>query len=209
MYLQLTVPDYNSAMVILDVEASGTDVRVHSIVSVGAIDFENPTRQFYDECRIWDGAHSMDEALAVCGFSKSEVVDPSKKSESELYDAFIEFALNTPDHTLAGQNPSFDRDFLHAAAIRAHRDWPLAHRTIDTHSLAWMHMVKNGLVPPVEHHRSALNLDSILNYVGIPEEPKPHNALTGALCHAEVISRLLYDKKLLPEFTQYGIPWLA
>jgi hypothetical protein len=27
------------------------------------------------------------------------------------------------------------------------------------------------------------------------------------MCHAEVISRLLYDKKLLPEFDQYDIPW--
>ena len=40
------------------------------------------------------------------------------------------------------------------------------------------------------------------------EEPKPHNALTGAKSHAEVISRLLYDKKLLPEFEQFEIPWL-
>jgi DNA polymerase III epsilon subunit-like protein len=196
-------------MVILDVEASGTDNRIHSIVSIGAVDFDNPTRQLYDECRIWDGAHVMDEALEVCGFTKEEVADPSKKSEAELYDGFIEFALNTEDHTLAGQNPSFDRDYLHAAALRAGKDWPLAHRTIDTHSLAWMHMVTRGMTPPTAHHRSALNLDTILNYVGIPEEPKPHNALTGALCHAEVISRLLYDKKLLPDFEHYEIPWLS
>lgn len=35
----------------------------------------------------------------------------------------------------------------------------------------------------------------------------PHNALTGAMSHAEVTSRLLYDKKLLPEFEQFDIPW--
>ena len=58
-----------------------------------------------------------------------------------------------------------------------------------------------------EHKRSALNLDAVLNYCGIPNEPEPHNALTGAKSHAEVISRLLYDKKLLPEFEQYHIPW--
>ena len=53
------------------------------------------------------------------------------------------------------------------------------------------------------------NLDAALQYCGIPEEPRPHNALTGAKCNAEVISRLLHDKKLLPEFEQYGIPWIA
>ena len=113
--------------------------------------------------------------------------------------------------SLGGQNPSFDRDFLRAAARRAkHTDWPFAHRTIDSHSLCYMHMVKRGLTPPIdpEHKRSALNLDAVLNYCGIPEEPKPHNALTGAMSHAEVISRLLYDRKLLPEFEKYDIPWL-
>ena len=72
-----------------------------------------------------------------------------------------------------------------------------------------MHMVNRGIKPPIneQHHRSALNLDAVLNYCGIPEEPKPHNALTGALSHAEVISRLLFGKKLLPEFEQFDIPW--
>jgi len=50
-------------------------------------------------------------------------------------------------------------------------------------------------------------LDAVLNYCGIPREPEPHNALTGALSHAEVISRLLYGRKLLPEFNEYQIPW--
>ena len=54
----------------------------------------------------------------------------------------------------------------------------------------------------------ALDLDAVLNYVGIPNEPTPHNALTGAFSHAEVASRLLYDKKMLSEFEQFDIPWL-
>ena len=113
------------------------------------------------------------------------------------------------DRTLAGQNVSFDRDYLKAAAERAgHTNWPFAHRTIDTHTLCYMHMVTRGLVPPIENNRSALNLDAVLNYCGIPKEPEPHNALTGAKSHAEVISRLLYGKKLLPEFEAFEIPWL-
>jgi hypothetical protein len=70
-------------------------------------------------------------------------------------------------------------------------------------------MIKRGLIPPydAEKHRTALDLDAILVYCGIPEEPTPHNALTGAMSHAEVASRLLYDKKLLPEFDQFDIPW--
>jgi len=198
-------------MIVLDIEASGTNYEMHSIVSIGALDLKNPTNQFYDECRIWDGAHMDPEALEVCGFTEEELTDPSKKTEAEIVKAFIAWADDVDDHTLAGQNVSFDRDYIKAACQRAHFDYPFAHRTIDTHTLCYMHMVKRGVVPPfdVEKRRTALNLDAVLNYCGIPDEPAPHNALTGAMSHAEVISRLLYDKKLLPEFSQFDIPWLA
>lgn len=198
------------SMLVVDVEASGTEYQKHSIVSIGALDFDNPERRFYEECRIWEGAHIMDEALQVCGFTEADITNLEKKPEGEVARMFLEWSQHIGDRTLAGQNVSFDRDFLKAAAEREGLSWDLAHRTIDTHSLCWMHMVKHGLTPPIdpEHRRSALNLDAVLNYCGIPEEPQPHNALTGALSHAEVIARLLYDKKLLPEFDQYPIPWL-
>lgn len=198
-------------MLVVDVESSGVDANLHSIVSVGALDLSNPTNQLYEVCRVWDGARIEDEALAVNGETRKHITDPKRQSEADLVHKFIDWAMKLDERTLAGQNVSFDRDFLQAAAKRAgHTAWPFAHRTIDTHTLCWMHMVKRGLTPPIdpEHKRSALNLDAVLNYCGIPDEPEPHNALTGAKSHAEVISRLLYDKKLLPEFAAYPIPWL-
>tara|TARA_B100000745_G_scaffold89693_1_gene56354 strand:+ start:981 stop:1574 length:594 start_codon:yes stop_codon:yes gene_type:complete len=197
-------------MLVIDIEGSGTEYQKHSIVSIGAIDMENSERQFYGECRIWDGAHIMEGALEVNGFTEAEITDPAKKSEADLVKEFIEWTEEMSDRTLAGQNVSYDRDMLKAASERAGLPWNLAYRSIDTHSLCWMHMVKRGLVPPIDpqHKRSALNLDAILNYCGIPDEPTPHNALTGAKSHAEVISRLLDDKKLLPEFASFEIPWL-
>ncbi|PIT91509.1 hypothetical protein COU17_00025 [Candidatus Kaiserbacteria bacterium CG10_big_fil_rev_8_21_14_0_10_49_17] len=194
-------------MIVVDVEGSGTEYHKHSIVSIGALDIDNPANQFYDECRIWDGAHIMDGALAVNGFTEAEITDPSKKTEGEIVRAFLAWSEEIEDRTLAGQNVSFDRDFLKAAAEREHLDWDLAYRTIDVHTLAWMHMIKRGLTPPVAKRRSALDLDAVLNYVGIPAEPTPHNALTGAFSHAECIARLLYDKKMLPEFEAFEIPW--
>ncbi len=197
-------------MIIIDIEASGVDYKKHSIVSIGALDFSNPTNRFYGECRIWPGAHIMDEALKVNGFTKDQITDPSKESEAELVQEFMEWSQHMSDRTLTGQNVSFDRDMLKNACDRANLPWDFAHRTIDTHTLCFMHMIKRGLTPPFDpqHRRSALNLDTILNYCGIPEEPKPHNALTGAMSHTEVTSRLLHDKKLLPEFSQFEIPWL-
>lgn len=196
-------------MIVIDIEATGTDYSKHSIVSIGALDFDDPTNRFYEECRVWEGAHIMEDSLAVTGFTVEEVNDPAKKPEGEVVRRFLEWSQHMGDRTLAGQNVSFDRDFLRAACEREGLSWDLAHRTLDTHTLCWMHMINHGVTPPVdpEHRRSALNLDAVLNYCGIIDEPQPHNALTGALSHAEVISRLLYGKKLLPEFDQYPIPW--
>ncbi len=198
-------------MLVLDIEASGLDYKESSIVSLGALDLHNPTNRFYAECKVWDGAHISDEALEVNGFTKEEVMDEDKMSEAELIRNFIDWSKQIEDdRTLAGQNVSFDRDYVQAACNRAGVEYPFAHRTIDTHSLAWIHYINRGLEPPIdkEHKRSALNLDAVLNYCGIPDEPEPHNALTGALSHAEVIYRLLYGKKLLPEFDQFDIPWV-
>lgn len=198
-------------MLVTDCEMTGLEPTLHSVLSVGAVDLDNPSRQLYEECRAWDGAKVEDEALAVCGFTREQIADPAKQSEGELVQKFIAFAQDMPDTTIAGQNVFTDVAFLQNAAKRAgHTAWPFAHRIIDIHTLAWEHMVKRGVTPPVDavKRHSALNLDAALKYCGIPEEPKPHNALMGAKCNAEVISRLLYDKKLLPEFEQYAIPWL-
>jgi len=198
-------------MLILDIEASGTEYHKHSIVSIGAVDFANPENRFYGECKIWPGAHVMDEALEVNGFTLEEITDESKKTEAELVTEFLEWTQHIADRTLTGQNVSFDRDFLKAGAQRAGLSWDLAYRTLDTHTMCWMHIINRGEEPPIDpqHRRSALNLDAVLNYCGIPEEPHPHNALTGALCHAEVVSRLLHGKKLLPMFEQFAIPWMV
>jgi len=203
---------YTHVMLVLDCEMTGLEPELHSIVSIGAVDLMNPSRQLYEECRAWEGAKIEDEALLVNGFSREQVLDAGKQTEGELVHKFIDFTQGMPDTTFAGQNVFTDMYFLRAAAKRAgHTAWDFAHRIIDIHSLCWEHMVKRGVTPPVnpEKRHSSLNLEAVARYCGMPEEPKPHNALTGAKYSAEVISRLLYDKQLLPEFEQYEIPWTS
>lgn len=196
-------------MIVLDVETTGTDPHKHSILSIGALDFDEPPNQFYDECRIWDGADISLEALAVNGFTKEEAMDRGKKTEAELVKAFIAWALDRPlERTFAAQNVSFDHSFISAAAERAGVEFPFAKRTIDIHTLCWAHMVHRGIVPPTAKHHSALSSSSILDYCGLPPEQKPHNALTGAFWHAEVIARIAYNKNLLTDFSSFDIPWL-
>lgn len=191
-------------MIIVDVETTGVDENKHAILSVGAIDMDDPTNQFYEECRAWDGAHIDEDGLAINGFSREQAFDQGKQTDEDLLKHFISWAMGVKEQTLAGQNPSFDRDFLHRAAERYHLDWPFAFRTIDQHSVCFAHMIKRGLVPPVINNHTNLNSDKIMQYVGIPAEPHPHNALNGAKVAAEALSRLLYNKKLLAEFQRYN-----
>lgn len=198
-------------MIVVDVEATGVDYHKHSLLSIGAIDFRNPENQFYIECRMFDGAHVMDEALAVAGFTRAEIADPKKVTVEEAIRQFLVWSENAEEHMLAGQNPSFDRDFLKASAERAGINWPMAHRTLDLHSVCYFHILKRGIPVPMENNRSALNLDKILEYVGIPARPEgmPHNALTDATVSAEALHRLFYDEPLLNAFTGNPIPWIG
>lgn len=196
-------------MIIVDAEFSGLDAEKDSIVSIGAVEFENPKNQFYGECRIWKGAHVNEEALAVNGFTVEQINDPQKQTDEELIKAFIEWSKSCKEHTFAGQNPATDWDFMRDTAKRYHIDWFFAHRTIDQHSLCYMHMIKQGINPPVINNRTDLSSDTIMKYVGLPAEIHPHNALNGAKIEAEAMSRLLYDKNILPEFEKYPIPWIT
>lgn len=195
-------------MIALDVETTGLEPERCSIVSLGAVDTDEPENQFYDECGVWDGAHISDEAIAINGFTREELTNGEKKSEAELIKAFVAWATDRPQNkTLIAQNVSFDHDFVRAACKRAGVEFPFAKRTIDIHTLTWLHMTKQGLPVPVGNGHSLINLDFALRYCGIPEEPRPHNALTGALSHAEVFMRIAYTKKTLPEFSTFDIPW--
>ena len=98
------------------------------------------------------------------------------------------------------------RAFLEETAHRYHVNWPLAHRTIDVHSIAYYHIKKRGIEPPQKNSHSALNLDRILKYVGLSARAKKHNALEDAKLEAEALSRLLYGKNLLTEYSSLSVP---
>lgn len=193
-------------MIVVDVESTGLDPKKHSIVSIGAVDFDNPDYQFYRECRIWDGAEVSKSALDVNGFSEDEIVDATKVSLEAAMEDFIKWADDCDDKTLAGVNPSFDRDFLKASAEKAGIKWDFAYRMVDLHSLCYSHYLSRGIDPPMKNNHTCITSDKTYEYVGLPDEPKPHNALTGAKMEAEAFSRLIKGKSLLEEYESYALP---
>lgn len=193
-------------MIVVDVETTGVDDRIHSIVSIGAVDFADQERRFYGECRMWEGAQVEAEALRVNGFTMEQVIDPTKQTLEQLVGAFFAWAKISSDRTLMGHNTFFDHGFLKVSAERYRMPWEFGHRIIDLHSVAWAHMVSHGVEIPVKYGLSSLRNDFLLQYVGLPAEPKPHNGLVGALMEAEAFSRLVHGKQLLPEYNEYPVP---
>jgi DNA polymerase III epsilon subunit-like protein len=193
-------------MIVIDIEATGTNYQKHSILSLAALDFDNPENRIHLECRAWEGAHFDEEAMKIVGLTQEEATDSTKLTEAQLIAQFLTWADGIEDQTFLGQNVSFDRDYVKAACERAGYNYPFAHRTIDTHTLAYMHHILHKKVIPIEKRHSALNIEAVATYLGMPEEPTPHSALTGALYHAEMAYRLLYEKNLLTDFSQYPVP---
>ncbi len=193
-------------MIVVDIETSGLDARANSIVSIGAIDFANPAHTFYQECRIWEGAQADPESLVVNGFTMEQIIDPAKPSLQEVVTQFMAWAMAIEDRILGGHNTFFDRDFLRVTCERYHLPWDLGHRIIDLHSICWAHMVSHGHPLPYRRGKPALVGDVVMEYAGLPKEPRPHNGLVGATMEAEAFSRILFGKSLLDEFAQYPVP---
>ncbi len=199
-------------MIVVDVETTGIDPQKHSIVSVGAIHFPNPENVFYGECRIWDGAEIWEgfeggvSPLDYNGFTKEQITDPNKPSVEDLIKKFFDWVSDFPDKTIAGHNPLFDRGFLEASAGMAGLKWTFGYRMIDLHSLVYTHHLRRRIQIPLSKERTDINIDRALVYAGLPPEPRPHNALTGAKMEAEAFSRLIYGRSLLEEFKECPVP---
>ncbi|HLC98067.1 MAG TPA: 3'-5' exonuclease [Candidatus Nanoarchaeia archaeon] len=193
-------------MIVVDVETSGLDPQKNSILSIGAVEFCNPKNQFYTESQLFDGAEVSDSALRINGFSRESIFDPSKPTVESAVKQFLEWASRCPYRTLAGENPTFDKDFLRASAERYNVEWRLGRRLVDLHSISYTKHLELNKIPPLQNGVSELKADATYSFVGIPEEPTPHNALNGAKWEAEAFSRLLCGHWLFEEFQTFPVP---
>jgi len=193
-------------MIVLDIETTGLDPIKHSIIEIGAIDFNNPQNQFYKKCRIWDGAEIDTKALEINGSTLDEIKDFKRLTLEELIITFIGWLKNIEDRTIAGQNVDFDILFLKETQKKFNIIWDFGWRKVDQHSLVFSHYLSRNIQPPLKNGLSTISGDKIMDYVGLPIEPKPHLAINGAKFELEALSRLIYGKAMLEEFTKFIIP---
>lgn len=168
-------------MIILDIETTGTDPLRNCLVSLGAVDFETG-EEFYGECRIYHDSEVHPIALQINGFTEEQIYNPARPPAHELYDCFLVWSERFSDKLIAGHNVGhFDILFLEKLhkILPQETKWPFGYRTLDLHSVAFKVLGKS-----LSHER-------ICDALGLPVEPKPHNALSGARSERDAFKLLL------------------
>ena len=193
-------------MIVLDIETTGQVPWEHSLLSLGAVEFFKPSNQFYGECRMMKGTKIDPYALKINGFSRKEITREGKKEPKELLNEFIAWTRKVDDTTIAGLNHYMDVYFIEYALKFYKMKNPFSFRLVDLHTIAYVDYLKNKIKLPLKDGGSILKSTLIYEYCGLPSEPFPHNALTGAKMEAEAISRIVYGRNLLKEYSKFKIP---
>lgn len=203
-------------MLVTDIETTGLDPVKAAILSIGAVNLLKPNSRFYTEIRVpthhnrglYVGPVEIsDEALEINGENRDSIHSEQRVPLCDALTSFEAWAQDAENITLAGENVgSFDCVFLQCGYSRLDMRWPFGHRSIDMHTIAASILLSlNRHSLPLKDRRSKLDSTAIFALVGLPEEPKPHNALKGAEWEAEAIYRLLYGTGLLPEFAHLPV----
>lgn len=197
-------------MIILDNETTGSGVENasrYSIIDIAAMEFENPSNFFHMECRMRDGAEVDKRALEYNGFTLEEITDPNKPSYEEAIRKFHNWTKSVKDRTISGQNVDYDIAFMKEGYKIIGLEWDLGYRKVDQHSIVYSVAKRNNLIIPLTKDlTSNFGSDTIMEFVGIPAEPKPHKAPNGVIWEAEAMSRLIYGKSLLSRFKDFEVP---
>lgn len=192
-------------MIVIDIETSGLDPKKHGILSIGAVDYNNPSNTFYEEAKIEEGKEIDSVALKINGFTEKCIKDPGKNPLNRVLYNFQIWLNNIKEITLAGQNPAFDAGFLKQAFKEKGFYWCFGHRYVDLYSVAISTYLKKGFDIPQKSGRYIINLDEILWSVGLSKRGEIHNGLMDAKLEAEAFSRLIYSKNWSEEFSEFPV----
>ena len=196
-------------MVTVDVETTGVDPHLHGLISIGAILWQDPEQWFYGEARPSDGVEITDGALNVNGFTYEQLAELPMDMPTMLLQFFTWVRAQPEPWILAGHNAQFDLKFLQKESDRCGfdpRDFPFAYHTIDLHTVAQTDYFRTkGFWYP-----DTMPAWKIFEKLGIPNEPKPHHGLNGALWEMEALGRLLLKRSMFTDFAEYPVkenPW--
>lgn len=207
-------------MIIIDIETTGVNFWENGILSIGALCFNNPEKQFYEECRIDEDDIITEDALKINGFSKEEIKSEEKQTQEELVRNFIKWMNEQDLRILAGSNVGFfDLNFIKTKAKKYDIQLKMRFRSLDLCSVAQTRFFQIfGKFLLDDYKENGMSLPEVLKFCGIKDERieirdgrlirqgKKHNALEDCKLEAECFSRLLSGKNLFEEYKKFPIP---
>ncbi len=193
-------------MIVIDLETSGPYADTNGIISIGALEFENPENAFYEECRLEHGKQVDPISIEVTGFTEGQMRDHKKKTIKAVLLDFIDWLGTVHEKTFAAHNTPFDWKFMEWEFRQNKLEWPFHFRSVDIHGLVYGHMRQRGLQPPLRNDVSAIGMKKILEYCGLEDPREIHNALEDAKLEAECFHRILYGKPMFSEYSDQKIP---
>lgn len=176
-------------LIVLDTETGGLDPARHALLSVAAVDSAGVC--FHSLVRPAADWLVEPAALAINGLSESFLREQGRP-EALVMQELAAWLKDRPGTILAGCNPSFDFQFLAAAAARQGIRWP-HRRLIDLTAAAWAAYERGRIDLPIWPDGSPkLNLDSIAGALFLFRTGHTHNALEDALltqaCFAKLVT---------------------
>ena len=209
-------------MIVLDIETSGL-THDCGICEIGAINTNDLSKTFFQDCRIDEDDTITEGAMRVNGRNLDILKDKNKQTQKELIENYLNWISIQEEKIFYGQNVAWDISMIQAKSIKydLHKKFLEVHmqRGMDLHTLAQERYFEiNGKYLLKETGQSAFNLGKILEFCGIPDERinvkgneiiregKYHTALEDCALEGEAIYRLKFGKNLFKEFKQFEIP---
>lgn len=167
-------------MLWLDVETTGLSPRKNAVASIAALANWNTEGCFYSELRPFEAAELDEKALQVNGFTREQLFDPARPSETQVANEFNEWIKYNFDGPplVCGQNVRFDMDFVNAMYRRTGVYLGLQTRAFDIQTVA-LYLHSLGMVElPFKGSAISTNLDVLLQTF-LPDQVRQgeyHNA---------------------------------
>ena len=85
----------------------------------------------------------------------------------------------------AAWNVTFDWSFVQKAFHDTRVENTMDYHHLDIPSMVWAKLRKDGL--------ESVSMDNVAQFLGMPEESKPHRAINGAMTAYEILKKLLTE----------------
>jgi len=193
-------------MIVFDTEFSYSDFVKGGIFEIGAVDFENPKRKFFGQCRIDDDNIISQEAMQITGMTEEKLRDKKKMSQKDLIKKFLAWCDKSKTKNFMGHCIHIDFGHIVSKARKYNIAYDFHWRAYDLHSMASQKYLEINGKLLIKNNRSDMSLSKILEFCGMKDNRKIHNALEDAKLTAECFSRIVYGKNLIKEYRIFPLP---